>query len=372
MGDTTIFVILVIGIVTALMGIIKLIFKNSIIFKVGAIILTIIEIVAILAWLVAKLGFGHLYWALPTGLILISLMFYSLHLALRRPLNLLKADIINLLSKGKLRFSFNEKLLGLNDEFGEMTQALDKVRKQMFDSISGIKGISDQIFTSAKQQSQAALQISESASEQASTTEEISSTFEEISASNMMNSSNANTTANISSNTLVAMDEVNAVMKETVESIRIIIDRIGVINDIAYQTNILSLNASVEAARAGEHGRGFAVVANEVRLLAENSKRSADEIKELSAKTIDITQKAGQMVEELTDSIARVNELVGEISVASAEQSNGTQQINNAVLELNNQAQNNASLSEEMASNSEELTAQSEKLKESVRFFNLN
>jgi len=167
------------------------------------------------------------------------------------------------------------------------------------------------------------------------------------------------------------MNEVNQVVKETVNSIQTIVDRINIINDIAFQTNLLSLNASVEAARAGEYGRGFAVVANEVRLLAENSKKAASEIQNLSDKTIKVTLKAGSMVEQLTNDIDKMNGLVREISIATNEQSSSTNQINSAVFELNNLAQQNATLSEEMAANAEGLTEFSTKLTKSVEFFKL-
>ncbi len=371
MSDTAIFIIIVLVLVSILMLIAKLAFKKSILFKVGSIILTIIEIVAILAFLIAKNGFSQLFWAIPAGMSLIGIMFYFLHTSLRVPTKLLKDDIINMLASGKLNFEFNPKVVKLNDEFGEMAQALELVRFKLYNSISEIKEVSQHVKLSAEQQNQAALQISDGASEQASTTEEISSTFEEISATNEQNSNNADTTSNISNNTKLSMNEVNQVVKETVNSIQTIVDRINIINDIAFQTNLLSLNASVEAARAGEYGRGFAVVANEVRLLAENSKKAASEIQDLSDKTIKVTLKAGSMVEQLTNDIDKMNGLVREISIATNEQSSSTNQINSAVFELNNLAQQNATLSEEMAANAEGLTEFSTKLTKSVEFFKL-
>jgi methyl-accepting chemotaxis protein len=148
-----------------------------------------------------------------------------------------------------------------------------------------------------------------------------------------------------------------------------IANKISIIEEIARQTNLLALNAAIEAARAGEHGKGFAVVAAEVRKLAERSQKAAAEINQLSATTLRVSEKSGEMLDKLVPDIQRTAELVQEISAASKEQDTGAEQINKALQQLEQVIQQNSSASEEMASTTEELTGQSDQLMSALGFF---
>jgi methyl-accepting chemotaxis protein len=158
----------------------------------------------------------------------------------------------------------------------------------------------------------------------------------------------------------------------TVMVMKKIAEKVSIIGDIAFQTNILALNAAVEAARAGEHGKGFAVVAAEVRKLAERSHIAAGEINELTKSSVEVADKAGSQLESIVPSIQKTAKLVQEISAASIEQNSGANQINNAINQLNKVTQQNAASAEEMATSSEELSSQADSLKDLISFFKVN
>ncbi|HKR89003.1 MAG TPA: methyl-accepting chemotaxis protein, partial [Phenylobacterium sp.] len=161
-------------------------------------------------------------------------------------------------------------------------------------------------------------------------------------------------------------------VRRAVAAMQTIADKIGIVQEIARQTDLLALNAAVEAARAGEHGKGFAVVASEVRKLAERSQSAAAEIGAVSSETVKAAQSAGEMLAELVPNIRKTAELVSEISAACREQDIGASQINEAIQQLDKVTQQNASASEEMSATSEELAAQAEELQASVAFFRTN
>ena len=170
--------------------------------------------------------------------------------------------------------------------------------------------------------------------------------------------------------------EVVATMKGINDSSRKISDIIGVIDGIAFQTNILALNAAVEAARAGEQGRGFAVVASEVRSLAQRSTEAAKEIKTLIHASVErveqgttLVDKAGATMTEVVSAIRRVTDIVGEISAASSEQSAGVAQVGEAVTQMDQATQQNAALVEEMAAAAGSLSSQAQELVQAVAVF---
>jgi len=157
-----------------------------------------------------------------------------------------------------------------------------------------------------------------------------------------------------------------------VGAMRTIAEKIGIVQEIARQTDLLALNAAVEAARAGEHGKGFAVVASEVRKLAERSQTAAAEIGAVSTDTVKAATEAGEMLTKLVPDIRRTAELVSEISAACREQDVGASQINEAIQQLDKVTQQNAGASEQISTTSEELAAQAEELQSSIAYFRID
>jgi methyl-accepting chemotaxis protein len=214
--------------------------------------------------------------------------------------------------------------------------------------------------------------MSQGATEQAASLEEISSSMEQMTSNIRQNAENAMTTEKISHKSSQIAEEGGKAVNDTVEAMKLIASKIGIIEEIARSTNMLALNASIEAARAGEYGKGFAVVASEVGKLAERSQKEAGEISKLSTESVQVAERAGVTINGMIPEIKRTAELVQEISAASAEQNSGAEQINAAIMQLDQVVQQNASASEESASMSEELASQAEEMHATISFFKID
>jgi methyl-accepting chemotaxis protein len=190
-----------------------------------------------------------------------------------------------------------------------------------------------------------------------------------MAASILQNAENAKVTENISAKVEKDILDGKEKVDRTVKSIKEIAEKISIIGDIAFQTNILALNAAVEAARAGEHGRGFGVIAAEVGKLAERSKVAALEIDRLTKVSVSSAEDAVIIMNKIVPEVQKTSALIREIVVAGVEQHTGADQINMAIQQLNQVTQQNAAASEELATNAEELSAQAENLQKAVSFF---
>lgn len=240
--------------------------------------------------------------------------------------------------------------------------------RSIMNVINSIEISSSNVSAGSQQISSSSEELSQGANEQAASVEEVSSAIEEMTATIKQNADNASETEKIAVKSANDARESGEAVRHTVQAMKNIAEKISIIQEIARQTNLLSLNASIEAARAGEHGRGFAVVASEVQKLAERSQIAAAEINELSNTSVKIAEKAGEMLQKLVPDIQRTAELVSEINAASGEQANGAQQINIAIQQLNTVVQQNASSAEELAATAEELAAQTVHMQEAINF----
>ncbi len=258
------------------------------------------------------------------------------------------------------------------DEMGQMAASLMAAVERFRSIIEDIRAASENVNSAAQAMSSSTEEMSQGATEQASAAEEASSSMEQMSSNIRQNADNAQQTEKIAVKAAEDAVEGGTAVVQTVAAMNEIAEKTSIVEEIARQTNLLALNAAIEAARAGEHGKGFAVVAAEVRKLAERSQTAAAEISNLSSTSVEVAQRAGDMLERMVPDIRRTAELVQEISAASREQNAGADQINRAIQQLDMVIQQNASAAEEMSSTAEELAAQAEELSASISFFRVS
>nr|WP_315394036.1 methyl-accepting chemotaxis protein [uncultured Duganella sp.] len=271
------------------------------------------------------------------------------------------------------------------DEVSRLQRALAAMTANLATIVGQVRAGTDTIGTASRQIAVGNQDLSSRTEEQASSLEETASSMEQLTATVKQNADNAqqaNTLANSASEVALrggsVVAQVVATMGSINDSSKRIVDIIGVIDGIAFQTNILALNAAVEAARAGEQGRGFAVVASEVRNLAQRSASAAKEIKELigdSVNNVDLgarlVDQAGATMGEIVDSVKRVTDIMTEMAFASTEQNAGIEQINQAIGQMDQVTQQNAALVEEAAAAAESMQDQATSLARLVDTFKL-
>ena len=269
---------------------------------------------------------------------------------------------------------------------GSVLASMAAMRQQLVGLIGQVRTSADGIATASAQIAQGNMDLSGRTEEQASALEQTAASMEQLGSTVRQNADNARAANGLAGDaSTVAVrggDVVNQVvhtMKDINESSRRIGDIIGVIDGIAFQTNILALNAAVEAARAGEQGRGFAVVASEVRSLAQRSAEAAREIKTLIGASVErveagtaLVDRAGATMTEVVGAIRRVTDIMGEISMASAEQSSGVSQVGEAVTQMDRATQQNAALVEESAAAAESMKQQAQQLVQAVAAFRID
>ncbi len=256
-------------------------------------------------------------------------------------------------------------------EQDELMMALERMVEDLTKIAGDVQEAAEQVASASQQISSGSEQMSQGATEASSNVEEISSSAEEMNSMVQQSADNAKETASIAEKAAKDAQEGGKSVADTVKAMKNIADKIGIIEEIARQTNMLALNAAIEAARAGDAGKGFAVVAAEVRRLAERSQTAAKEIGGLSSTSVEVAEKAGKLIEEIVPGIQKTAELVQEISASCAEQADGIQQVTKAIQQLDQVIQQNASASEEMSSISEEMAAQAEQLRETAAFFKI-
>ena len=291
--------------------------------------------------------------------------------------------IANTVAEGDLTTHFDEQTA--RDEIGDLMKALRGMNDALRRVVSQVQTGTTAIATASSEIAEGNLDLSSRTEQQASSLEETASSMEELTSTVRQNADNANQAnqlAQAASDVAARGGEIVGQVVETMGSIdassRKIVDIIGTIDGIAFQTNILALNAAVEAARAGEQGRGFAVVASEVRNLAQRSAAAAKEIKELIDNSVmqvnagtSLVQQAGTTMGEVVTSVRRVTDIMGEITSASREQSVGIDEVNQAIGQMDQVTQQNAALVEEAAAAAASMQEQAAQLAQVAASFKL-
>ncbi|HEY6796153.1 MAG TPA: methyl-accepting chemotaxis protein [Kineosporiaceae bacterium] len=255
------------------------------------------------------------------------------------------------------------------DEIGMIARTTNDTVETLHRIVTEVVGSANQLTTAAAQVSSASQSLSQAATEQAASVEQTTASVEQMAASIAQNSDNAKATDRIATTAAEQASGGGTAVQATVSAMKDIAAKIGIIDEIAFQTNMLALNATIEAARAGEHGKGFAVVATEVGKLAERSQVAAQEISHLASESVATAEHAGSLLQEIVPGVTNTSALVQEIAAASAEQTSGVSQINNAMAQMSQTTQQSASSSEELAATAEELMSQAESLQEVMSFF---
>ncbi len=315
------------------------------------------------------------------GVVAAGLSWVSLRRAIMKPLNQ-ALEHFDAIAEGDLSRRIH---VLAEDEMGTLLRGVERMQASLAKTVSAVRGSSESIATATREIAAGTTDLSSRTEEQAASLEQTAASMSELTATVKQNAESARTASSLADNASIVATRGNDVVERVVgtmggidTSSRKIADITGIIEGIAFQTNILALNAAVEAARAGEQGRGFAVVASEVRSLAQRSSSAAKEIKELIAESVEtvtagteLVGDAGKTMREVLHAVRQVTDIMNEIAAAAEEQRTGIEQVDTAVSQMDSITQQNAALVEQATAAAQALDQQSRNLHGFVDVFKL-
>ncbi|MBK8806710.1 MAG: methyl-accepting chemotaxis protein [Bacteroidales bacterium] len=361
---------LVIGIPVG-MALIKLVFKTSIFANISIFWMANLLFVIINTRIGGQFADSYPYplvFLLNIGvsILLVSMSYIFITKPIKNVIEKLKC-----LSEGDLDSNILPENLKRKNEIGELSRINVEITKAFTQVISEINTSANKITSIGKDVNQTSTTLSDASQNQADSLRDISASMEEMMTRIEYNTKDAIEAEQVANEAHKAVREGNDSAVKALTAMRDIAEKIKIITDIAFQTNILALNAAVEAARAGEHGKGFAVVAAEVRRLSERSQTAANEIIKMSNRGTILSEEAIKMLDKTLPLINTTASNIQKISVSSQEQRNDASQMNSSVQGINASTQKNVSIALSMANESNELNEQAENLLEKIQYFKM-
>ncbi len=348
--------------------ILKLVYKKSILVPIGTIMTGTVSVIVIQVHFSEHMELIHMIWGVPLAVSIVMVGLKLIQRVLIKPSkSILK--IIEKVADGDLNARIDKSIAINENELGLISKEVNTMVSKMSEVLHNVLEMSNSVVAVSSSLESDSGKMAQLANEQAASVEQVSATMEEMASGISQNSENSHEAESIAKKSAVKIDINNKNVQKATEALEVIIKKIGVISEIAFQTNILSLNAAIEASKAGEFGKGFNVVASEIRKLSNRSKVAALEINDISKNSMKISERTSRISEQIVPDVKKTYKIVKQISTSTKEQNLSAVQVNNSVQQLNRATQELAQVSQKLSMNSGDLNGFANKLTESMRYF---